>query len=123
MSVKVENLAEAIMDELKAYSDEVSEALKKSVKEVSKETAAEIRENAPKGSGKYRKGWKSKVAYESPTDIRTVVYNSTKPQLAHLLEYGHAKSGGGRVEGNPHIRPADERLEGKLEGKVKVRLG
>ncbi len=122
MSVKIDDLAEAVMKELNAYSDEVSEALRESVKEVSKETAAEIREASPKSSGKYKKGWKSKVAHESRTDIRTTVYNSAKPQLTHLLEYGHAKRGGGRVEGKPHIRPAEEKLEAKLEGKIKVKL-
>lgn len=122
MSVKVDNLAAAIMDELQAYSDEVSEALKESVKEASKECAAEIRENAPKQSGKYKKGWKSKVEHESRTDIRTTVYNSAKPQLTHLLEYGHAKKNGGRVEGKAHIGSAEERLDSKLERKIKVKL-
>lgn len=120
--IKVDDLAAAIMDEVRAYSDEVSEALKESVKEASKETAAEIRGNAPKDSGEYKKGWKSRVNYESRTDIRTVVYNSSKPQLTHLLEYGHAKVGGGRVDGIAHIRPADEKLENMLEGKIKVKL-
>lgn len=120
--IKVDDLAAVIMDEVRAYSDEVSEALKESVKEASKETAAEIRGNAPKDSGEYKKGWKNRVNYESRTDIRTVVYNSSKPQLTHLLEYGHAKAGGGRVDGIAHIRPADEKLENMLEGKIKVKL-
>ena len=123
MSVRIDDLAAVVMNELRAYSDEVAEAMKDSVKEASKECAAEVKENAPRKTGKYRKGWKSKVNYESKTDIRTQVYNSTSPQLTHLLEYGHAKRGGGRVEGKPHIRPADERLDEKLEGKIKVKLG
>ncbi len=122
MSVSVDSLAASIMDELRAYSDEVSEALKESVKEASKECAAEIRKNAPKRSGEYRKGWKSEICYESRTDIRMEVYNLTKPTLSHLLEYGHAKRNGGRVEGKPHIRPAEEQLENKLERKIQVKM-
>ena len=123
MAVRVDGLAEAVMDALQEYSDEVAEAAKESVKEASKECAAEIKESAPKKTGKYKKGWKHKIKYESKTDIRAQVYNSTSPQLTHLLEYGHARKGGGRVEGKPHIRPAEERLDDKLERKIKVRLG
>ncbi len=123
MAIRVDELAAAVMGALQEYSDEVSEATKESVKEASKECVKEIKESAPKKTGKYRKGWKHKVKYESKTDIRSQIYNSTSPQLTHLLEYGHARKGGGRVEGKPHIRPAEERLDSKLERKIKVRLG
>ena len=109
MAIRVDELAAAVMGALQEYSDEVSEATKESVKEASKECVKEIKESAPKKTGKYRKGWKHKVKYESKTDIRSQIYNSTSPQLTHLLEYGHAKKGGGRVAGKPHIRPAEER--------------
>lgn len=58
--------------------------------------------------------------FENLNDIRIEVHNKTDYQLTHLLEDGYAKVNGGRVEGKPHIGPAEQHAEEKLLKKVKV---
>lgn len=118
--IKVSELAQVVAQELADYSQDLTDGVKKEVKQVAKDVVTELKQTSPRNSGDYAKGWKSRVEYESPEDIRVRVYNSKKPQLTHLLENGHAKQNGGRVNGIPHIRPAEQRAEDSLEGKVKV---
>lgn len=118
--IKVSDLAQAVAQELADYSQDLTDGVKKEVKQVAKDVVTELKQTSPRNSGDYAKGWKSRVEYESPEDIRVRVYNSKKPQLTHLLENGHAKQNGGRVNGIPHIGPAEQRAEDSLEGKVKV---
>lgn len=122
MNIDISNLAAEIEKELLNYSQEVTEQLKESIKQVAEETVTEIKNNSPSRTGKYRKGWKTKVAYEGQEDLRILVHNRTSYQLTHLLEYGYAKVNGGRVEGKKHIAPAEENAANKLINKVKVGL-
>ena len=119
-TVSVDGLADAIMEELNNYSEEVAEQIKKDVKKVANKCKKEIQANAPKDRGEYASGWRVKVAFESPNDIRMVIHNAKMPGLPHLLENGHAKVNGGRVAGIPHIKPAELNAEKELLGRVKV---
>lgn len=120
MNTTVDGLAEAIIKELSEYSQEVTDNLKANSKEVAKECSEELKETSPKRYKKYCKSWKAKVAYEDKSDIRIIVHNKKHYQLTHLLEYGHAKTNGGRVEGIPHIAPAEKHAAEKLMKKVKI---
>ena len=120
MKTTIDGLAAAIQKELADYSQDVTDGLKKSVKQVAKECRDEIVQNSPVLTGSYKKGWATKVNYESDDDIRITVRNKTDYQLTRLLEYGRAMPKGGRVEGKPHIRPAEEHASEKLMRKVKV---
>lgn len=112
--VKVDDLAGEIVLAVKTYTEEVGAAIEEAVKKTARALAADLRETSPKDTGQYAKGWTARK--EGPG--RYVVYNKKKPQLTHLLEHGHAKRGGGRVEGRPHIKPAKERHIPQLERKI-----
>lgn len=122
MSKKIElkDFQKAIIQNLKEYSSEVVAESKKQVQQVGKETVNQLKETSPKRSGDYAKDWKMKKAFENANEIRVQVYNAHHYQLTHLLEYGHAKKNGGRVEAIPHIRPAEQAAAEKLDKKVKV---
>ena len=48
--------------------------------------------------------------------VEAVIGNENAPGLVHLLEKGHAKVGGGRVQGYEHVKPAaDEAFDKTFE--------
>ena len=112
--IKVDELAGEIVLAIQAYTEDVSEAIDQAARDTAKALAKDLRETSPKDTGEYAKGWAYRK--ESPGSYR--VHNKTKPQLTHLLEHGHAKRGGGRVEGRPHIKPAEDRYVPEFEKKV-----
>jgi len=50
------------------------------------------------------------------------VHSANRYQIAHLLEHGHAKRGGGRVAARPHIAAAEEKGIRDLEDRIKEGL-
>ena len=114
------DISAVIAEELQKYSEEVTDKVKQIVDDVSTELVENLKQDSPKrpGSGAYAKSWTSKVEYEDNLIKRVRVYNSKHYQLTHLLEYGHAKRGGGRVEGIPHIKPNEEKAIEELERRI-----
>ena len=77
----------------------------------------QIESTAPKKTGKYSKSWAVKKTRETSDSIQIVVH-SKRYQLTHLLEFGHAKRGGGRTRAFPHIAPAEENGIRQLEDEI-----
>lgn len=126
-TVSVDELSSAVLDALHAYSSEVMEATKASVKEQAAAIVQELKTTSPKRTGKYARNWKSKIAFEGMEDIRVLVYNGGKTyRLTHLLEYGHDIKRDGRVVGHApakvHIRPAEQKAIDGLGRKIRVKL-
>ena len=71
--IRADALAAAIMQELSEYSQEVTDQLKEEVLAAAEECVEEIKMKAPVCTGKYKRGWKFKVVYESNEDIRIPV--------------------------------------------------
>ncbi|MDM5195463.1 HK97 gp10 family phage protein [Bacillus hominis] len=101
----INDFASEITKELQRYSNLVEEDMEVAKEEVSDNLVQELKQESPKKTGKYSKGWRKKKDGNS-----IIVYNALKPQLTHLLEKGHAKAGGGRVPpAKVHIAPAEEK--------------
>lgn len=101
----MDSVTKQIKELMDIYKDEVDYVLMEAAQESAEEAAYWVSQNSPKKSGKYSHGWRTKHLKK-----KSVVYNATHPGLTMLLEYGHAKSNGaGRVAGQPHIKPAEEK--------------
>lgn len=106
--IDIDDLADAIMDGLMEYSDLAADTVKGAVKKAGNKVRKEIQNSAPKDTGKYAKSFKVTKQKETANSLEVAVHSKDKYQLAHLLEKGHAKRGGGRVPAQPHIAPAEE---------------
>ena len=109
--VSIDEISNAIAEELKEYSQDVVEKVNVSSEKVGKAAVKQLKQTSPKrpGSGKYAKAWAIKTEPEVGQPHKRIVHvKAPHYRLAHLLEKGHAKVGGGRVDGIPHIRPAEE---------------
>ncbi len=118
----IDNLAEEVMKGLSEYSELADSAMKKAVRKTATSVKKEISANAPSNTGAYAKSWTTKKTAENSHTLQMTVHSKNRYQLAHLLENGHAKRGGGRVEGKPHIAPAEKNGELLLESLIAKEL-
>lgn len=122
-TVRIDQMADAIMQGLNEYAELATEDMKNAVKAASKTVKKEIQAGAPQKSGAYSKSWAVKTGRETANSLEQTVHSKNRYQLAHLLEHGHAKRGGGRVSGKSHIAPAEQMGIKQLEDAIEKALG
>jgi len=111
--ISVDQLAAEIAKGLAGYSQEVVEKVNISSEKVGKAAVKQLKRTSPRRpppiGGKYAKSWTMSTEKEIGQPHKRIIHaKAPHYRLTHLLEHGHAKVGGGRVEGRPHIRPAEE---------------
>jgi len=121
-TIPIDELAEEVMKGLTEYADLATEDMKKAVRKSAKTVRDEIKENAPKDTGKYAASWTVKTQKETANSLDLVVHSKDRYQLAHLLEHGHAKRNGGRVAAQVHIAPAEQSGIKELEREIEKAL-
>lgn len=118
--MKVE-LDEAVMAELDQFAGACVEDIQAAAEVAAKWAKKQVKATSPKKSGEYSKEW-SVDKKKSRTGTATTVYNKRLYMLSHLLEYGHAKTNGGRTKAFGFIAPVNDEAQKKFEEELKRRI-
>jgi len=113
-NINLNNLSNEITKHLETYTEDVRKKVDKATNKVTKEGVQLLKDVPIELTGDYRAGWARKKEGSG-----LIIHNRTDYQLTHLLEYGHAKTGGSRVAARPHIRPVEEKIVADFEELVK----
>ena len=119
----LDTLADDIGKILEEYQDDVKQNLDQITKQIAQKGQQALKnESKSKFKGdRYWKGWKVDLQV-GRLDTKATIYNASLPGLPPLLEKGHAKRNGGRVEGTVHIAPIEEKLVAEFEKQVRSKL-
>ena len=133
-AVPLDKLGEEIKAILDFYDTNIPLELNLAVKEVARVGTNNLRMNARRKihgkTRKYENGWKYKVE-EKRLYSNAVIYQSSKPGLAHLLENSHVISNGtGRYYGDtsinhgqyPHIKEIEDKIIQEFGNRVRISL-
>lgn len=116
-------LADEVIGELDRYAHATMGEVKEAVRDTADSVRDDIERHAPRRTGAYARSWSVAVEKETAEEITMAVHSTDRYEFTHLLEFGHAKRGGGRVAAIPHIAPARERGEKKLEQELEREIG
>lgn len=125
--VTIDNLDKEIKKIFDEYSGSVMSNLDQITRQTTKKGVQALKSESKSTFGtvkkrkkKYASTWTSK--FETGRLSRQGIIYNTQAGLPHLLEHGHAKVNGGRVQGRAHIQPVEQKLVTEYEREVKARL-
>lgn len=118
-AITIDKLGEEVKKILDEYENEITRYLPEITEKVGKKGVKALKNSTKQAvnGDKYWKGWRSKTE-RNRYGAEVTIYNGRLPGLTHLLEHGHAKVGGGRVEGRVHIEPVEKQLINEYERKI-----
>jgi len=119
MAIDLDELAAEITGAVRTYTSDVTDAIEIEVKSTADKVLREVKALAPKRTGDYARTFVKSDKSDGPGAKKYIVWNKKYPWLVHLLEFGHAKVGGGRVQAYPHMRPAHDRYINQMVENIK----
>ncbi len=118
--VSIDEMGNAIQKEFEEYVELTADEAKKIVSKVAEDVKEKIQEGAPVDTGAYKKSWNITQTKNSAFGAEYTVHSKTRYRLTHLLEYGHAKRGGGRGKAIPHIAKGENLAISELKREMGV---
>ncbi len=106
--ISIDEMGNAIYKEFEKYIDMTTAEVDHAVKEVADDVKQEIMKEAPVRTGKYKNSWEVTPGDKTKNGSSYIVHSKDRYQLTHLLEFGHAKRGGGRTRAFPHISKGEK---------------
>jgi Bacteriophage HK97-gp10, putative tail-component len=116
--IPIDQLAGEIVSAVREYTEDVAKAVDKKVDEVANKVLKEAQALAPKRTGEYARTF-VKTKEGGYGEHRRIIWNKKHYRRVHLLEFGHAKVNGGRVDERPHLRPAYDKHGAALPDELK----
>ena len=120
-TVSIDEMGNAIAKEFEEYVELTASEVKTICKEVADDCKKKIEDEAPVDTGRYKKSWSITETKNSSLGAEYTVHSKTQYRLTHLLEFGHAKRGGGRTKAQPHISKGEQLAIQELKAKAGAR--
>lgn len=115
-----DNLADLIHENLQFYSNEIRAGIEKEVNKSMTKLVKNTKRDAPERTGRYKNAISSRKTIGTSGEYAKHWYvKAPYYRLTHLLNNGHAKRGGGRVNGDNHISDNEKEIVREFEQAVK----
>jgi hypothetical protein len=117
--ISIDDLAKTIESEVRNWTKDIVDDIDDIKKDITKNGVKQLRRGSPKRTGDYAKNWTSQKLKNGD---QVIYQKSPTSRLTHVLEKGHAKRNGGRVNPQVHIAPVEEELVSDYINRVEKRL-